>query len=254
MDLQGTPAWGDAGVIVPWTIYRTYDDTRIVERHYDAMARWVEYLHEANPDLIRKNRLGNNYGDWLSPKGDHTPKDLLATAYWAHDAKLLAEMAAVIGRHEDARAYRSLIEQHRAAFNEAYVSPDGRIEGDTQTGYLLALHIRTCCPKTARRCRRTPGRGPSRAEDWHLSTGFVGVGYFCPVLTEAGRTDVAYRLLSNETYPSWGYTIKQWGDHDLGALGRLDGGERLPDAEHELLQPLLSGLCRASGSTVTWPG
>ena len=70
MDLsQGAPAWGDAGIIVPWTIYRTYDDTRIVERHYDAMARWMEYLHEANPDLIRKNRMGNNYGDWLSPKG-----------------------------------------------------------------------------------------------------------------------------------------------------------------------------------------
>src|SRR3712207_8470979 len=73
MDLRwGAPAWGDAGVIVPWTIYRTYDDTRIVERHYDAMARWMEYLHRANPDLLRQNSLGNNYGDWLSPKGDHT--------------------------------------------------------------------------------------------------------------------------------------------------------------------------------------
>src|SRR5918993_2134612 len=123
IDLRwGAPAWGDAGVIVPWTIYRTYDDTRIVERHYDAMARWMEYLHEANPDLIRKNRMGNNYGDWLSPKGDYTPKHLLATAYWAHDAKLMAEMAEATGRYEDAKEYGSLNDRIKGAFNEAYVS------------------------------------------------------------------------------------------------------------------------------------
>jgi alpha-L-rhamnosidase len=208
VDLRwGAPAWGDAGVIVPWTIYRTYGDTRIVERHYDAMARWMEYLREANPDLIRKNRMGNNYGDWLSPKGDHTPKHLLATAYWAYDAKLMAEMAVVTGRNADAKKYGDLNERIKAAFQETYVSPDGRIEGDTQTCYLLALHM-DLLPDglrspAAEHLVRTIGR-----EDWHLSTGFAGVGYLCPVLTEAGYTDVAYRLLENETFPSWGYTIK----------------------------------------------
>jgi alpha-L-rhamnosidase len=208
MDLsRGAPAWGDAGIIVPWSIYRTYGDTRIVERHYDAMARWMEYLHEANPDLIRKNRMGNNYGDWLSPRGDHTPKHLLATAYWAYDAKLMAEMAEAIGRTGDAKEYRSLSQRIAAAFNEVFVSPDGRIEGDTQTCYLLALHMGLLPedhrPAAAEYLVRTIER-----EDWHLSTGFVGVGYLCPVLTETGHTDVAYRLLLNDTYPSWGYTIK----------------------------------------------
>jgi alpha-L-rhamnosidase len=208
IDLRwGAPAWGDAGVIVPWTIFRTYDDTRIVERHYDAMVRWIEYLHEANPDLIRKNRMGNNYGDWLSPRGDHTPKHLLATAYWAYDAKLMAEMAQATGRYEDAKEYSDLNERIKATFNDAYVSPDGRIEGDTQTCYLLALHMdllpEELRPAAADHLVRTIER-----EDWHLSTGFVGVGYLCPVLTETGHTDVAYQLLNNETYPSWGYTIK----------------------------------------------
>jgi alpha-L-rhamnosidase len=208
IDLRwGAPAWGDAGVIVPWTIYRAYDDTRIVERHYDAMARWMEYLHEANPDLIRKNRMGNNYGDWLSPKGDHTPKHLLATAYWAYDAKLMAEMAEATGRHDDASEYRDLNERIKAAFGEAYVSPDGRIEGDTQTCYLLALHM-DLLPEDLRSAAAEHLVKTIEREDWHLSTGFAGVGYLCPVLTEAGYTDVAYRLLENETYPSWGYTIK----------------------------------------------
>ncbi|MDP8944702.1 MAG: family 78 glycoside hydrolase catalytic domain, partial [Actinomycetota bacterium] len=208
IDLRwGAPAWGDAGVIVPWTIYRAYGDTRIVERHYDAMARWMEYLHEANPDLIRKNRMGNNYGDWLSPKGDHTPKHLLATAYWAYDAKLMAEMAGATGRNEDASKYRDLNENIKAAFEEAYLSPDGRIEGDTQTCYLLALHMELL-PEELRSAAADHLVRTIEREDWHLATGFVGVGYLCPVLTEVGYTDVAYRLLENETYPSWGYTVK----------------------------------------------
>jgi alpha-L-rhamnosidase len=208
MDLRwGAPAWGDAGIIVPWTIYRTYDDTRIVERHYDAMARWMEYLREANPDLLRKNRMGNNYGDWLSPKGDYTPKHLLATAYWAYDANLMAEMAEAIGRPGDARGYRDLGERIKGAFNEAYVSPDGRIEGDTQTGYLLALHM-GLLPEELRSVAAGHLVGAIEREGWHLSTGFAGVGYLCPVLMDTGHTDVAYRLLLEDTYPSWGYTIR----------------------------------------------
>jgi alpha-L-rhamnosidase len=204
---RGSPAWGDAGVIVPWTIYRTYDDTRIIERHYDAMSRWMRYLREANPNLLRRNKLGNNYGDWLSPKGDHTPRDLLATAYWAYNAKLMAEMAEAVGRHEDAKGYEQLFEEIRGAFNDAYVAPDGRIKGDTQTCYVLALHMDLLPEELRAKAAEHLVRAVER-EDWHLSTGFVGVGYLCPVLTEAGRADVAYRLLNNETYPSWGYTIK----------------------------------------------
>jgi alpha-L-rhamnosidase len=208
IDLRwGAPAWGDAGVIVPWTIYRTYDDTRIVERHYDAMVRWMDYVHEGNPDLIRKNRMGNNYGDWLSPRGDHTPKHLLATTYWAYDAKLMAEMAEATGRNEDAKKFRELHESIKAAFNEAYVAPDGKIMGDTQTCYLLALHM-GLLPEELRSTAADHLVRTIEREDWHLSTGFAGVGYLCPVLTEAGYTDVAYRLLNNETYPSWGYTIR----------------------------------------------
>jgi alpha-L-rhamnosidase len=204
---KGSPAWGDAGVIVPWTIYKTYDDTRIIERHYDAMTRWMEYLREANPDLLRKNRMGNNYGDWLSPKGDYTPKDLLATAYWAYDAKMMAEMAEALGREEDSQLYEDLFKSIKHAFNEAYVAPDGRIKGDTQTSYVLALHM-DLLPEELRPAAADHLVRAIEREDWHLSTGFVGVGYLCPVLTETGHSDVAYRLLNNETYPSWGYTIR----------------------------------------------
>jgi alpha-L-rhamnosidase len=204
---RGAPAWGDAGIIVPWTIYRFYGDTRIVENHYGAMTRWMDYLHEANPELLRKNRLGNNYGDWLSPFGDATPRDLLATAYWAYDAKLIAEMAGATGRDDDAAAYEELFENIKDAFNGAYVGPDGRVKGDTQTGYVLTLHM-DLLTEELRAAAAEHLVEAIEEKNWHLSTGFVGVGYLCPVLTETGYTDVAYRLLENETYPSWGYTIK----------------------------------------------
>ncbi len=208
MDLsRGAPAWGDAGVIVPWTIFRVYDDTRMIQRHYGAMTRWMDYLREANPDLLRKNKMGNNYGDWLSPKGDYTPRDLLATAYWAYDAKLMAEMASAIGRHEDARGYEKLSERIKEVFNQSYVASDGRIKGDTQTCYVLALHM-NLLPEQLRPAAAQHLVEAIEREDWQLSTGFVGVGYLCPALTEAGHADAAYRLLNNETYPSWGYTIK----------------------------------------------
>ena len=204
---NGAPAWGDAGIIVPWTIFKVYDDTRIVERHYDAMTRWMDYLREANPDLLRKNKMGNNYGDWLSPKGDHTPRDLLATAYWAYDAKLMAEMAEAMGRNKDAKEYEGLFERIKSAFDQSYVASDGRIEGDTQTCYVLALHM-DLLPEELRPAAAQYLVEAIEREDWRLSTGFVGVGYLCPVLTEAGYGDVAYRLLNTEAYPSWGYTIK----------------------------------------------
>lgn len=204
---HGAPAWGDAGVIVPWTIYRIYGDTRIVEKQYAAMARWMEYLREASPDLLRTKRLGNNFGDWLAPKEDNTPKELLATAYWAYDARLMAEMAQAVGREDEAAKYEELFRGIRNAFSKAYVESDGRIKGDTQTCYVLALHM-DLLPEELRPAAAGHLVDAIKRENWHLSTGFVGVGYLLPVLSEAGYTDVAYRLLENRTFPSWGYTIE----------------------------------------------
>ena len=199
----GAAAWGDAGVIVPWTVYQCYGDTRIIERHYAAMTHWIGYLEESSPGLLRK---AEGYGDWLSIDAD-TPKDLLGTAYFAYSARLLARMAAATGRAADAERYEALFARIRTAFRQAYVQADGRIHADTQTAYLLALHMDLLPPELraaalAHLVENIEQRG------WHLSTGFVGVGYLNPTLSEGGRTDVAYRLLLADTYPSWGYPIR----------------------------------------------
>jgi len=212
---HGAPAWGDAGVIVPWTLYQVYGDTRIIERHYDGMARWLSYIGAANPDYLWVNEHRNNFGDWLALDGDAvenpgasgTPKDLLATAYYAYDARLMAHMAQAIGRVDDADRYDALFRAIKAAFVGAYVSDNGQIAGDTQTGYVLALHM-DLLPVHLRAVAARRLVENIERHGWHLTTGFVGVGYLCPVLTEAGYADVTYRLLLNDTFPSWGYSIR----------------------------------------------
>ena len=207
MRFESAPAWGDAGIIVPWTVYRVYGDTRIITEHWESMDKWMDFLQEANPDLLRRKKTGNNYGDWLSIKAD-TPKDLLATAYWAYDAQLMSEMAEAIGNSSEAFYYGKLFQNIREAFQREYVLPDGRIKGETQTGYLLALAM-DLVPEDLRSRSAEHFVENIKQRDWHLSTGFVGAGYLLPVLTQMGYPDVAYRLLLNETFPSWGYSIRQ---------------------------------------------
>ncbi|HLK55930.1 MAG TPA: family 78 glycoside hydrolase catalytic domain, partial [Chthonomonadaceae bacterium] len=203
---DGAPGWGDAGVIVPWTLYAVYDDTRLIERHYESMARWIDTIHAANPNLLWENRRNNDFGDWLNIQAD-MPRDVMATAYFAYDAHLLAQMAQALGKEEDAQKYVRLFEGIRDAFVKAFVGPDGRIKGDTQTGYVLALRF-DLLPENLRPLAAQHLVENIQQRDGHLSTGFIGVGYLLPTLTRTGHLDVAYRLLNNDTFPSWGYSIK----------------------------------------------
>jgi len=203
----GAPAWGDAGVIVPWTLYKMYGTLRPASRCYDAMVRWMDFIAQGNPEHLRTNDLGNNYGDWLAPSRDETPRELLATAYWAYDAALMSELAGALGRLDDACAYRDLADDIARAFVTAFVDDDGRIASDSQTAYSLALSM-DLLPDHLRSAAASHLVEAVRQREWHLSTGFVGVGYLLPALSAHGHTDVAYRLFEQETFPSWRYPIR----------------------------------------------
>jgi len=204
---DGAPGWGDAGVIVPWYMYRCYGDTRIIERHYDAMNRWMKYMADSNADHVRNKLRNNDYGDWLSIDAE-TPKDLLATAFWAYDAKLMADMAQAIGRSDDQRSYLELMNVIKAVFQKKYISSDGHVFGETQTGYVLCLAF-DLMPEILRERAAQYLVDDIKKRNNHLSTGFIGVKYLNPVLSDNGYLDVAYKLLFNKTFPSWGYPILQ---------------------------------------------
>lgn len=200
---EGVAAWADAGVICPWVIYIRYGDRRVLERHYPAMTKYIDYLRAHSNGLLRG---ADGYGDWLSIRAD-TPKDVLATAFFAYSTGLVAQIAGVLGKTADAERYEALREEIKAAFNRAYVAPDGRIRGNTQTVYVLALKMDLLSPEHRAAAIEYLAQD-ILARDGHLSTGFVGTAYLMPTLSDNGRTDLAYRLLLNDTFPSWGYTIK----------------------------------------------
>ena len=206
LDREGAPAWGDAGVIIPWLLWRTYGDRRTLERSFDAMAAWVEHIRRHNPDLLWRHRTGNSYGDWLQVDAE-TPRDVLSTAYFAQSTRIVADAAALLGRDGPAAEYRDLHARIRDAFVDAYVRDDGTVEGGTQTAYLLALAF-DLLPSTLVEAAAGHLAADVEKRGNRLTTGFVGVSLLCPVLTEHGRADLAYALLHQEEFPSWGYSIR----------------------------------------------
>jgi alpha-L-rhamnosidase len=226
---SGAPGWADAGVFVPWCVHVNYADRRMLEEHFESARGWVEHVRGANPDLLWKTGRGNDYGDWLNAdtlklegwpsSGAAVPKEVLATAFFARSTHLLSKMAAAVGRDDDADRYAKLADEIKAAFNRAYVAPDGRIEGDTQGGYALALHF-DLLPEEL----RAPAAGHMlkafETYRGHISTGFHSSICLMQELTRQGYNDQAYRLIQNRTLPSWGYAI----DHGATTIWeRWDG-------------------------------
>jgi alpha-L-rhamnosidase len=265
----GAPGWADAGVIIPWTTWRQYGDTRVLAQQWSAMQRYLTFIRDSNPDFLWRHRKTTEFGDWL-PAGStkswgETNTDLISTAFWAYDAGLMAQMAHALGKDADAADYERLAAQVRAAFDSAYLHPDGRVGAPfvnadgvhseyTQTAAVLALHF-GLVPDAARAGVLHQLADDIAAHGGHLTTGFLGSAYILPALSEGGRDDVAFRLLFTRTFPSWLYEVDQgatttwerWnGDHGdpemnsyshyaFGAVGEwlyryLGGIDEAPDA------------------------
>jgi alpha-L-rhamnosidase len=138
------------------------------------MTKWIDYIESQNPDLIWRKRVNNNFGDWLQI-GANTPPDVLSTAYFAYDSLLLSKMATAINRTADAQKYLALHSKISDSFMKAFVnSTDAKIQGDTQTVYLLALAFELL-PKQLRKLAANHLVENIKAHDWHLTTGFVGM-------------------------------------------------------------------------------
>src|SRR6185436_18592902 len=132
-------AWCDAGVICPWTIWQAYGDTRIIERCWPYMVKFLDWHKATSKEFLGINH-GNDWGDWLS-FGPKTPIEFIDTAYFAYSARLMSEMAAAIGKPDAAQSYRELFNNIKAAFNQKYVKPDGSLTVDNETAYTLALQM-----------------------------------------------------------------------------------------------------------------
>lgn len=205
--MVGAPGWGDAGVIVPWTTWIQYGNKAIIMQNWDAMQRWMEFIQSRNPNFVRKNGVGPNFADWLAPD-EHTDKDLLATAYWALIAHMMSQMAHAVGKDTDSKRYDDVVENIRTALQKTYIKDNGEVGTGTQTSYVVALYTRMA-PAALEPLLVDKLVKDIESRNWHLSTGFLGTPFLLFTLADHGRSDVAYRLLLNETYPSWGYMLSK---------------------------------------------
>lgn len=202
---DGGPAWADAGTICPWTIYDVYGDKRQLAEHYPQMKRFVEFMVKRSTSDLLPPKQYHCFGDWLSID-EETPNDVIYEAYFALSTELLAKSATVLGYTEDAEHYRDLHARIRTAFQKAYFA-DGKVTGDSQCGYVLALQFELLEPDQAKvAAQRLADKLEARG--WRLTTGFVGTRDVMHALSKIGRDDIAYRLLHSTQFPSWGFCIK----------------------------------------------
>jgi len=213
---EGGPAWADAGVICPWTVYLCYGDTAILAGHYDSMRRFLGWIESIAIDGIRSHPDGSvwgGFGDWLaldgSPgKGGATPNDLIGTAFYAYAARLMGKIAAVLEKPGDAAEYEALFKKVKAAYQRRFITADGLLASATQTACVLTLQF-DLAPEAMRPQILKSLVSSIERNDNKLSTGFVGASYLPHVLTRGGRSDIAYKLLLQKNWPSWLYAVTQ---------------------------------------------
>lgn len=205
------PGWGDACVVIPWMTYRYYGNTRIIEENFEGMKKWVDYMHTKSDNLIyvwdeAKNGW-HGYGDWIAV--EPTPSAPIGTAYFCYTAQLLSKMAEIIGRTEDAARYARLSEQIAEAYHAKYWDKELlNYPGGTQTASLLPLAF-GITPENDRQKVVMNLVENVKEKNVHPTTGFLGTGYILPMLSGNGYHELAYRMINQTTYPSWGYMVEK---------------------------------------------
>lgn len=245
-----SPGWSEAGIVCPYTIYKTYGDTRMIRQFWPNMLAYLKFMEEkSNGEYLYKERSFEDispkggYGDWLSV-GKKTPPDLLASIYFAYCASLMQEMALAIDEKADAEYFGNVFTKAKQAFAAHYTDGAGRFrtdaaaygngegyidgelgfDGHTQTAYANAIYMKILTPEMENIAGNyikelIAGNGGK------LSTGFLGVRPLLPSLSATGHSDEAYKLLLSEEYPSWGFEVvngantiwERWNSYIKGA-------------------------------------
>jgi alpha-L-rhamnosidase len=209
----GGAAWADAATVVPWVLYQRCGDQGILSTQFASMCAWVDHVAAIAGDKFLWDS-GFQFGDWLDPTAPpdkpwqaRTDKAIVASAYFAHSARLVARTAHVLDRAEEYTRYSALADQARAAFVREYVTPAGRLMCDAETAYALALAFDLL--PTADQRHHAGSRLAALVQDsgYHIRTGFVGTPLICDALCDTGHYRTAYRLLTQRECPSWLYPV-----------------------------------------------
>lgn len=223
--LQGSSGWGDACVLVPWELYQAYGDRTILEENYDMMVRWLSFVE----NRAKKTRIQNlrnpykkylvdegfHFGEWMEPdisSMETMKKNMMlgapevATAYYYQSASLVARIAEILGKPEDAKKYSEIAQGARNAYRYT-CTKNGKIESKRQAEYVRPIAFGLLDQEEAQRAADRLAQLVAE-NNYHLNTGFLATPFLCRVLSDYGHVDIAYRLLLQDTVPSWLYPVK----------------------------------------------
>lgn len=243
------PAWGTAYPLITWYMYQQYGDRRILEENYEGLKKYVEFLRSKAPDNVLRYSY---YGDWVSIV--KTPGALVSDFYYCWDVQILAKIAQLLGKSADAQSYTQLAKEIQEAFNREFYDPKtGNYANGTQTANTLPLFL-DIVPKEAR--GGVAGNLENDivyTQNTHLTTGFIGVKYLLPLLTRMGRSDLAYELATQTTYPSWGYMVES-GATTLWELWQNKTGPAMNSHNHPMFGSLGAWFYQALAGIDNQPG
>ena len=224
---DGSCGWGDAVIIVPYTMYKLYGDKRILEENYDMMRRWLGYCEKKAKksrvkNLFKKNPYRNytidtgiHWGEWLEAgvSTNEAMKNVIlngvpeiATAYFCYSSRMMREIAEILGKSEDAAYFAELADMTCKAYNYIEVK-DGRIVSDRQCRYVRPLYMGLLSEEVARQAAKDLNELVVK-NGYHLNTGFLSTPYLCKVLADYGYVETAYKLLLQEDTPGWLFAVK----------------------------------------------
>jgi len=257
---SSSPGWGDVGVHVPWIMWLNFADASVADRCFDNMKRWIDWIHQNNPDHVWRHQRGNpfEYGDWLNydtfelgelARGSYTmPLDAFSTAQWFESTQHFAALAKVLGKTQETEQYSGLAQTIAKTYQEQFIQSDGLIEGDCQASYALSIGLglvdQAILPAAVERMVQ-------KIHDLkgHLSTGFHATIHALNTLSRFGHHELACHLVMQHEFPSWGYML----DHGATTVWERWDGFREDKPEAPYQNPGMNSFCHYSfGSVVQW--
>ncbi len=203
-DKSGPIGWGTAQPLLLWQLHQYYGDTRLLEQQYEATRRWIALLHSVAKEGILDNGISDH--ESLVPK----PRALTGTAFYYFNVKLFGQLARLLGKDVDATEAEAKAEFIKAAFNRRFLQPGtGRYDAGTQACQAFALYMGLTPAAETPRALEVLVQDIEKTHGGHLSTGIFGTKYMLQVLTDLGRSDVAYVIANQRTFPGWGHMLEK---------------------------------------------
>ena len=208
-EMSGPVGWGTAQPFLLWRLYQYYGDRRLLEESYELTKHWIALLQARAQDGILDNGISDH--ESLAPK----PRALTGTAFYYLNAQLFSRMARTLGREADAQQAEALAEAIKTAFNRKFLQPGtGRYDTASQACQAFALCLGLVPAAEKDNALATLVRDIEAAHQGHLTTGIFGTKFMLHALADAGRADVAFRVVNQSTFPGWGYML----DHGATTL------------------------------------